>query len=291
MIYSMTGFGKGFAATNGLSAEVEIKSVNSRFLEIFLKIPSSLSSRELEIREILRNGIKRGKVNVFIQLKNNGIESDFPVIDEAKVAHFLTELKKIKKKAKLTEKIKLEHFLANREIFSNNNSAFSDDEFKIVVEAIKVAIKDMMSMKKKEGEVLRKDLSVRIKNIQQKVEEIETSYSTEVNIYYSKLKERIASLLQDSNYDADRLKTELALIADKVDITEETVRLKSHLNYFLESLDHSDETGRRLNFLCQELNREANTISSKSLSVSVTHTSVAIKEEIEKIREQIQNIE
>jgi len=287
----MTGFGKGLATNNGLSAEVEIKSVNSRFLEIFLKMPSSLSSRELEIRDILRNGIKRGKVNVFIQLKNNGIESDFPIIDEAKVEHFLTELKKIKKKAKLTEKIKLEHFLANREIFSNNNSAFSDDEFKIVVEAIKAAIKDMMSMKKKEGEVLRKDLSVRIKNIQQKVEEIETSYSTEVNVYYSKLKERIASLLQDSNFDADRLKTELALIADKVDITEETVRLKSHLNYFLESLDYSDETGRRLNFLCQELNREANTISSKSLSVSVTHTSVAIKEEIEKIREQIQNIE
>lgn len=287
----MTGFGKGFASSKGLSAEVELKSVNSRFLEVFLKIPPSLSSRELEIREILRNGVKRGKLNAFIQLKKNGIESDFPVIDEIKIEHFITELKKIKKKAKLTEKIKLEHFLANREIFSNNNSVFSDDEFKVVADAIKNAIKDMLTMKKKEGAELKKDLSSRIKNIQQKVNEIETSYSNEVNDYYEKLKERISSLLQDTNYDADRLKTELALIADKSDITEERVRLKSHLNYFLESLENSDEPGRRLNFLCQELNREANTISSKSISVSITHTSVSIKEEIEKIREQIQNIE
>lgn len=287
----MTGFGKGFAASNGLSVEVELKSVNSRFLEIFLKFPSSLSSRELEIREILRNGIKRGKLNVFIQLKNNGIESDSPVIDETKIAHFLSELKKIKKKAKLTEKIKLEHFLANKDIFSNNNYVFSDVEFKVVASAINNAVKDMMLMKKKEGEGLKKDLLSRIKSIQQKTHEIESSYSNEINEYYLKLKERITSLLQDTNFESDRLKTELALIADKADITEETVRLKSHLNYFLESIENSDEPGRRLNFLCQELNREANTIASKSLSVSITHTSVSIKEEIEKIREQIQNIE
>jgi len=146
-------------------------------------------------------------------------------------------------------------------------------------------------MKAKEGGELLKDLSKRIKNIESKLTFVEKEYKSSINNYYSNLRERVKELIADSKLDEDRLTNELALIADKADITEESVRLRSHLKFFLESLKAEDEPGRKLNFLCQEMNREANTISSKSVSTSIIHKVVLIKEEIEKIREQIQNIE
>jgi uncharacterized protein (TIGR00255 family) len=146
-------------------------------------------------------------------------------------------------------------------------------------------------MKKNEGKELSKDLKKRIEIIEEKLSEIEKDSANSVNEYFLKLKEKVKLLLEDVNIDNDRLQMELAIIADKAEITEESVRLKSHIKFFMESLDKDDEPGRKLNFLCQEMNRETNTISSKTISTSITHNTVLIKEEIEKIREQIQNIE
>jgi uncharacterized protein (TIGR00255 family) len=146
-------------------------------------------------------------------------------------------------------------------------------------------------MKKKEGEELAKDLKKRIKNIENKLAEIENESQASVEEYYSKLKEKVKLLISNITDYSDRLELELAIIAEKAEITEECVRLRSHLKFFIDSLDNDDEPGRKLNFLCQEMNREANTISSKTVSTAITHNTVLIREEIEKIREQIQNIE
>jgi uncharacterized protein (TIGR00255 family) len=286
----MTGYGKGSAVKNNFSAEVEIKSVNSRFLELFIKLPPLLSDREYEMREILKSKIKRGKINVIVQLKQNS-NSDLVMVNETKLKEYISLIEKIKKTAGIKEEIKLEHIINNREIISSSEISLSETEFSLVKKAVKIAVDELLIMRKNEGKELAKDLTKRIKAIERRVILIEKEFKKNVNRHFNKLKERFKTLIGEAELDEQRLNLELASIADKADITEECVRLKSHLKFFIESMNKQAEPGRKLNFLCQELNRETNTISSKSISISLTHNAVLIKEEIEKIREQIQNIE
>ena len=291
MIYSMTGYGKGSSSKNKTSSEIEIKSVNSRFFEISLKLPSILASFDYEIREIIKSKLQRGKLNVIIHFRKDGIENGFLEVDIKKLSRELALLKKIKKAAGINEEIKLEHLLGNKEIFTSQELELSKSEFELVKSALYKAIDKLISMKKKEGTELSKDLASRIEKIAGRVAEIEKDYKQSVSDYYNKLKQRISELMNNVEVNEDRLNLELSLIADRADITEECVRLKSHLKLFKDSLRNESDPGKKLNFICQEMNREANTISSKSISTSIIHSSVFIKEEIEKIREQIQNIE
>lgn len=290
MIYSMTGYGKSSSSKNKISAEVEIKSVNSRFFEISLKLPSILSTYDYEIRELIKTKVQRGKLNIVIHFKKNGIENGLSV-DAEKLKAQLTLIKKVKKDAGIKEDVKLEHLLNSKEIFTTSDSEISKAELDIVKFALMKALDKLIQMKKKEGAELSKDFSNRIENISKKVFGIEKDYKQSIEEYHNKLKQRIQELMGNAEIDKDRLNLELALIADRADITEECVRLKSHLKFFKESLRIEKEPGKKLNFLCQEMNRETNTISSKSIATSIIHSSVLIKEEIEKIREQLQNIE
>lgn len=287
----MTGFGKGSAGNKNLSVEVEIKSVNSRYLDISLRIPSSLANKDFEIKEFIKSKVKRGKIFASVQIKRNGLEEENISLDSDKLKSYLLLLKSVKKAAKISEKIKLEHILLNRELLISNNFLVSDVEFNLVKESLDHALHEMVSMKKKEGKELEKDLQKRIENIEAKLTEIENEAELGVREYFNKFKEKIKSLIENITQYNERLELELAIIAEKAEITEECVRLRSHLKFFLSSLEKDDEPGRKLNFLCQEMNREANTISSKTVSTSITHSTVFIREEIEKIREQIQNIE
>jgi uncharacterized protein (TIGR00255 family) len=287
----MTGYGKCSTGNNKISIEIEIKSVNSRYLDIAMRLPSSLMTKEYELREFIKNRITRGKLSVSIQVKNSNDGTDAPLLDKEKLKSFIALIKEIKKTAKLTEKIKIEHILSNRELLEVNKSDISDEEFELVKNGLEVAIKELKKMKLNEGTELAKDLVKRIKSIEEKLNEIEQESAVSVKEYYEKLKERIKTMVEDITSYNDRLEMELAIIADRAEINEECVRLRSHLKFFLQSLEKDEEPGRKMNFLCQEMNREANTISSKSISTKITHNSVQIKEEIEKIREQIQNIE
>lgn len=291
MIVSMTGFGKGRAGNKNLNVETEVKSVNSRYLDVSLRIPSSLMNKDYDIKEIIKSKVKRGKISASIQIKRNGLDEENLVLDEDKLKSYLAFLKSIKKSAKLTEKVKLEHLLINKEILISNNFVISEVEFSLVKEALEQALAEMVSMKKKEGNELEKDLHKRIENIEAKLKEIEAEAASSVQEYFAKFKEKIKLLIENITNYSDRLELELAIIAEKAEITEECVRLRSHLKFFLNSLEKDEEPGRKLNFLCQEMNREANTISAKTVSTSITHSTVFIREEIEKIREQIQNIE
>jgi uncharacterized protein (TIGR00255 family) len=291
MIMSMTGFGKGSAGNSKLSAEVEVKSVNSRYLDISLKMSSALSNKEYEIRELIRSKVKRGKIAVIAQIKTSGLVEGETALDKEKLNNFISLLKEIKKTAKLTDKIKLEHLISNRELFLSENTNFTEIEFAFVKRALSDSLDQLIEMKKNEGKELAKDLRKRIEIISDKVEAVRKESIASVAEYFEKLKEKIKLLVQDITPYNDRLELELAVIAERAEITEECVRLKSHLKFFLDSLDKGEEPGRKMNFLCQEMNREANTISSKSISTDITHNIVLVKEEIEKIREQIQNIE
>jgi len=291
MIVSMTGFGKGRSGNKNLSVEAEVKSVNSRYLDISLRIPSSLMNKDYDIKEFIKSKVKRGKVSASIQIKRNGLEEENLALDGDKLKSYLSLLKSIKKAAKISEKVKLEHLLINKEILISNNFIISDVEFNMVKDALEQALAEMIAMKRKEGKELSKDLHKRIENIESKLKDVEQEAAQSVQEYFNKFKEKIKTLIENIAQYSDRLELELAIIAEKAEITEECVRLRSHLKFFINSLESDDEPGRKLNFLCQEMNREANTISSKTVSTSITHSTVFIREEIEKIREQIQNIE
>ena len=291
MLFSMTGYGRGTTSNKNISIEAEVKSINSRYLDIYFRLPSSLQSKEYELREVIKSKLKRGKVTTIIQIKSSGKDSDVPVLSKDKLKALIGFLKDIKKAARINEKIKLDHLLSFKELYLPDEFEFGESEFVLVKEALDKAIKDLLKMKKNEGGELAKDLVARIRSIEEKVNAIENESMKSVNEYFSILKERIKSLVEDVTQYNDRLELELAVIAEKSDITEECVRLKSHLKFFLESIEKEEEPGRKLNFICQEMNREANTISSKSLLTEITRNAVLIKEEIERIREQIQNIE
>ena len=288
----MTGFGKGTASNGKWQADVEVKSINSRYLEVFLKYPPLLANKEYELRESIKSKIRRGKLNLSIQIKKNGFEDEAVSLDESRLKNYLALIKKIKKSAKITDKIKLDHILMSRDIFSASVEEISESDFEVIKKSILLSLDSLMQMKKNEGSELEKDLKKRVKSIEKYLDLIEKDAQPSVGEHFAKYKEKVKNLIEDnSNINNDRLETELAMMAERADITEECVRLRSHIKFLLSSMDKEEDPGRKLNFLCQEMNREANTISAKTLSTAITHNSVHIKEEIERIREQIQNIE
>jgi uncharacterized protein (TIGR00255 family) len=292
MILSMTGYGKGSVTKGNWQADAEVKSINSRYLDVYLKYPPILANKEYELREFIKSRVKRGKLSVSIQIKRNGYEDEAVSLDESRLKNYIALIKKVKKAAKISDKLKLEHLLMSRDIFSTSMEEIGEKEFVTVKNALSLSIDSLIQMKKNEGTELEKDLKKRVKSIEKKLDQIEKEAGPSVGEHFIKFKEKVKNLIDENqNINNERLETELAIMAERADITEECVRLKSHIKFFTDSLNKEEDPGRKLNFLCQEMNREANTISSKTLSISITHHSVFIKEEIERIREQIQNIE
>lgn len=291
MLKSMTGFGKASAENERISVDIELKSVNSRFLDTFFRLPNFLSLKEFELKDVIKNKIKRGKINITLQVNFKDPKNSPWGINTEKLDDFLLTIKDIKKQSNINEELRLNHLLSNKDLFSGNKIEISEEDFEFIKEALNKSIDELDIMKINEGSELSKDLRKRTKKIETKVDEIKTNARDSVEENHSLFKERIKKLIDDVNINEERLETELAILADKADITEECVRLKSHLKFFNDSLNTEESNGRRLNFLCQEINREANTIASKTLSSEISHKSIFIKEEIEKIREQIQNIE
>jgi len=286
----MTGYGKSILTENSISVEVEIKSLNSRFLDLSVRLPKSLSSKEIEIRNLLKDRISRGKIILNIYLKNEGVDKNSLGVDETNLDSVITFLNSLKKRAGIDQEISLENILSFQNLLFSDKVEESEDEFKLAVKALHLAIDNLVEMRNVEGNTLVQDLKQRAESINETVSKIESLSPESISDYFTKLRERAKELLQDNGSD-EKVKTELALLAEKYDVTEECVRLKSHIEQFLETLKNSTEVGRKLNFLTQEMNREANTINSKSVSTEISYYGIFIKEELEKIREQIQNIE
>ncbi len=291
MIHSMTGYGKANGNSNNYTFEVEVKSVNSRFLDISVRLPKTLLSKEIELRNLIKQKINRGKVSLSINLTKDDVESGIPNIDKKALLNTIEILNSFREEANITEELQLSHLLSFPHLFVTDNSEFSGSEFEQVKKALFDAIEKLKKMRSAEGEVLLNDLKKRIENISQLNSEISGFERSSIELYFSKLKERATELIENMTGNEDRLNMELALLVEKYDITEESVRLESHIKQFLDALENGKEAGKKLNFIVQEMNREANTISNKSVSLDITNKGILIKEELEKIREQIQNIE
>lgn len=293
MLLSMTGFGRSELKRDGISVSVEIKSLNSRFLEVIPKIPKILQSREFEIRELVRQRILRGKVTISIDVAIEPMYQMPVKVNFDVLTNLLKVLREVKKKAKIKGDIKLEHLLMFREVFETNQvNEISDEQWEVVRTAIDEAIDKLISSRQREGTEILKDVESRINLISNNLEKILTLSEQSLKAKQSLLKQKIEEVFKDVEFDKNRLESELVWLANKLDVTEECVRLKSHIKFFLDTLKSDDiAVGRRLNFLLQEMLREATTIGAKTEDAEITYLVIAIKEEIEKIREQLQNVE
>ncbi len=293
MIQSMTGYGRGECSKEGVSALVELRSVNSRFFELGSRLPRSLSLRENEIKEIVRAKVVRGKISLTaaLQSETNG---KLPLkVNVSAAKSYYKLLGQLRKSLKLKEKVSLDHVLRFSEVFEGGvDEEGVSAEWTAFEGALQLAVRELQTMRANEGQEISKDMVARVEHIQQRLENIETISKQRIPEERTRLQERIAQLLGDKNViDSQRLELEIALLADKLDVTEECVRFRSHNKFFVEALRNDEAAGRKLNFLIQEMNREANTIGSKSNDTEIAHHIVAIKEDLEKIREQLQNIE
>lgn len=292
MVFSMTGYGRGEVKKDGVETVVEIRSVNNRFCDITLRIPKALSKYEQELKDLVKKRITRGKINISIAIKSPdekylGVRADK---DIAKA--YFNLLDNLRRELGLEGGVRLEHLLTFSDIFSfESESDLEPDSLQTVKEALEMALEDLIKTRQKEGQQLARDLTQRMKNLRRFLDKIEKLSAKRVQGRLEKLREKVKNLTGLDTIDHQRLEMEVALLADRTDVTEECVRLKSHNDHFLNILKTGGVVGRKLDFLLQEMNREANTIGAKASDAEISHIVVEIKEAVEKIREQVQNLE
>jgi uncharacterized protein (TIGR00255 family) len=288
----MTGYGKSIFEDSNLKVQCEIKSVNHRFLDINIKLPRYLQKHEDFIKKITKQNISRGKVDIYFSFDflDASLVKIVPEINVAK--SYLSAFNDIKNSLEIPGELNISDFIGFSDIIKHQEQEIDET---ILLNAISIALQgaldDYNSMRAKEGNQLKNDFLVKIKNIEDIICSIESISNTVVEDYKEKLEQRISSILENVPIDMDRLAMEIAVFADKSSIDEELIRLKSHLIQFKHIIENEDSVGRKLDFLIQEINRECNTIGSKSTNLNITNKVVELKTELEKVREQVQNIE
>lgn len=294
MIESMTGYGRAEADKDGARLEVEIRAVNNRFFDLVVRLPRLLNAFEPQVKEVVQAEVSRGRVSVSINLDEASEtveEIDFdPAVAEATIAF----LKKMKKRYKLTGDIDVATLASFPDIVKRRRKTWAQEELWPITERLlKKALADFNKMRRAEGKALAKDLKMRVDLLDHELGVIEKRSPVRAVEAKEQLRKRVNELLngEGTRLSEERLAQEIALIADRLDCTEETVRFRSHNDQFRDCLSEGKAMGKRLNFLLQEMHREANTIGSKANDAEIAKSAILLKEEVEKIREQIQNIE
>ncbi len=293
MISSMTGFGRGSAQVGAITATVEMRSVNNRYLDVPVRLPRALSGHETDAQNLVKEAFDRGRIEVQVEVNRNA-EDDLLIQVNAKAARAYGRLlADLREAASIEEPVRLEHLIRYSEVFvtAKEDPATKEQMWQAVEAALAEAIEQMRAMRSREGQALQTDLETNMQAIEKTLIRIEERAPNRIQDSHTRLRERLEELLHDTRIDEDRLIQEIAILADKLDINEECVRLRSHLDMFREALDSDEPVGRKLNFIVQEVHREVNTISSKAHDAHIAHLAVSMKEEVEKIREQIQNVE
>lgn len=290
MIRSMTGYGRGKYEIDSREYTVEIKSVNNRFCDISVKLPRSISYLEDKIKKEITSKISRGKIDVFITFYNNSTKGKSIKFNRELASMYIAELRALAKENSINSDIQVTEISKFPDVLTVENDEDEEliwNELKIPLEE---AITNFINMKETEGKKIYEDLSSRIEDIQNKINIISENSTRLIKDYVVKLETRIKELLNTENIDENRLAMETVIYADKCSVEEEITRLNSHVSQF-KSLIKENVVGKKLDFLIQEMNRETNTIGSKSSSIEITNLVVEMKTQIEDIREQIQNIE
>ena len=292
MIKSMTGFGRCELSNEKRKITVELKSVNHRYLDVNIRMPKKLNFFESAIRTLLKEYMQRGKVDMFISYEDYS-EQTLAVKYNATIAQeYLSYLQQIADKFNVENDIRVSSLSRYPEVLTMEEQSADEDElWSDLSQAIREACTQFVATRTTEGEHLKQDLVEKLHHMRDNVDKVEQRAPQIIAEYRSKLMEKVNELLGDTQIDEARLSTEIVLFADKICTDEETVRLKSHITSMLNALERSEGIGRKLDFIAQEMNREANTILSKSNDLETSDIAIELKTEIEKVREQIQNIE
>lgn len=292
MVRSMTGYGRAVATVGALTITVEIKSVNHRYFEFTPKVYRAYSFLEEKLKSYLQQYISRGKVDCFVQIDSDAVEDSIVQINHSLAAGYMNAFKEISERYDVSTDDAFKLLVTRADIFTVRKAPADEDAiWEAVKPVVAEACKAFIDMRTAEGEKLCNDILSRADNIISNVEFVEERSPETVREYNEKLKSRIAELIADANVDEQRLLTETAIFADKIAVAEETVRLRSHIDQLRSFFESDEPVGRKLDFLVQEINREANTIGSKASDIEIARRVIDIKAEVEKIREQVQNIE
>ena len=292
MIKSMTGYGRSQAINNGLDISFEIKSVNHRYFEFSAKVSRAYGFLEDKIKTYLKSRVSRGKIECFLQITELDTVAASVAVNKSLAQGYIQALQALEKEYALRNDISVMQIARFPDVLNVKKAEADEDAvWAAVLPVVTDAVDRFISMREKEGEKLKEDVLARADVILENVTLIEERSPQTVKEYTERLRARIQEVLDDKTVDEARILTEAAVFADKVAVAEETVRLRSHISQLREMLDNDEAVGRKLDFLVQEMNREANTTGSKCQDVTITKRVLDIKSEIEKIREQIQNIE
>lgn len=293
MAISMTGFGRGEFKNDNYHFLVECKTINHKYCDINVRLPRKISFLEDKIRNYVKNFVKRGRVDLYIKLDLIGSEDVNLKFDDKLATQYVNILKEIKEKFDLQDDISVMNVAKFPEIVKCEEKEEDEDLYwSMLKEALDMSMEKLTQMRKEEGEKLAIDTIKRCDILANLIDEIEKYSNTVVDEYREKLNNRISEILENpSIIDENRLAQEVAIFADKSSITEEIVRFRSHIEQLRKTVEKNDSIGRKIDFLIQEMNREVNTTGSKSSNINITNLVVEVKSELEKIREQIQNIE
>ncbi|MBI5267920.1 MAG: YicC family protein [candidate division Zixibacteria bacterium] len=287
---SMTGFGRARLSSPLGQITVELSSVNNRFLELSVRMPRAFAALEPQVRELVSGSVGRGKVTINVDLAlEKGSATTHVDKTAARAVH--RELNALKKELKLAGDISVSDLLAFEEVFASGREEIDTDKaWPVLKRALEKGVERLVHMRETEGAALARDMQARLKVMEKAIAKIESSTKNSVEIYAAKLARRVKELMAEP-VDSRRLEEEIAIFAERTDIAEECTRFRSHLDQYRAALSQKDAAGRKLNFILQEMNREVNTIGSKSADFSIAGHVISLKEELEKLREQVQNIE
>lgn len=289
---SMTGFGRAEMHRKDYRLQVELSSVNGRFLECIFRMPRVLAGVESKARELIAKYISRGKITITVNLEESAATVGAAGIDPDIAEAYYRNLRRLKKKLNLSGQIEIGHVIAHPELLMNPEKGLDEERlWPDLQRLLKKALGELVKMRASEGRNLKQDMKKRLAEALKLVSAIEKQAPTNVREYKSRLFKRINELARGIDVDGQRLAEEVTIYADRADVTEECTRLRSHVDLFSSTLSDKDDIGKRLNFILQEMGREANTIGSKSIDPRTSRHAIALKEEVEKLREQAQNIE
>lgn len=292
MIKSMTGFGRCEVLKDSRKFTVELKSVNHRYLDVNIRMPKKLNFFETSIRTLLKSYADRGKVDIFITYEDLSQSQVSVKYNAALAAEYLKYLNQMAEEFSLDNDVRVSTLSRYPEVFTMEECSEDEDElWNGLKEALEGAFSQFVEMRTKEGERLKEDILLKLDLLSEQIRFIEERSPQIIAEYRTKLEEKMRELLEDTQIDDNRIAAEVILFADKICTDEEVVRLKSHIQHMKETLEESNGIGRKLDFIAQEMNREANTILSKANDLDISNRAISLKTEIENIREQIQNIE
>lgn len=292
MLKSMTGFGRAEVSKGDRKVLVEMKSVNHRYLETSIKLPKKLNFLESSIRSEIKKYVERGKVDIFITYENLGEGNECIRYNAILAKEYFDCYSRISEELNIDNDIKTSHIMRSPDVVTIQNEEDDEDIIQtLVIDAVDKAAEKLVEARADEGERLKADLLSKLDIMKVNVDFIEEKSPIIINEYKEKITTKISELLEDAQIDASRIAQEVTIFADKICVDEELVRLNSHMDSMRETLIQGGTIGRRLDFIAQEMNREANTTLSKTTDVEISDRAIQLKTDIEKVREQIQNIE